>query len=122
MIDDVFISKLSKLLNLTFSNQDNEALSAMRKANEAIQVKGLTWEAVLKGSQVLQSQPQQVQRKQEVTIPEMFETVFQTLTGSRATDFIQSLLRQYTDKGSLSSKQIEALKKFYMNALDRQNQ
>lgn len=39
--------RLAKVLALTTSPNDSEALSAMRKANEIIKGEGLTWDEVL---------------------------------------------------------------------------
>lgn len=39
---------LVKILNLTQSDSDGEALSAIRKANKALKDAGLTWDTALK--------------------------------------------------------------------------
>ena len=46
-LDPVFAARLIKLLGMTGSDYDGEAVAAVRKANALLQAQGLTWSDVI---------------------------------------------------------------------------
>lgn len=120
-------TRLIKLLNLTTSPEDGEALSAVRFANALLAKEGKTWEQVLNSSgpsigdifshtwrPPANPYVNPALRDRE-KIMRMFDAVLYSVKSS-AREFIESLHEQFLDRGSLSQKQYDALEKFYNNA------
>lgn len=109
--------KILRCLMMTHSKNDNEALVAIRKANQLLAVCDMNWEQFLGMNPGTGEEPQ-MKGKTDQEIMEMLNVVKSNLqrTGSSALEFVESLERQFLAKGSLSPKQINALKKFYNNA------
>ena len=107
--------KLAKLLALTTSDNDNEALSAIRTANVILERDNLAWEDVLLGTtKRTQFNDSYADYESTEEIEEMLSTCIQNVNGS-AFDFIDSLYRFYNSRGYLTPKQIRSLRKFYDN-------
>ena len=125
-MDTQDFAKLMKVMGMTTSAHDGEALSAIRAANKILVAHKLTWQDVFSGlikvEQPPPSRPSPPPRRpsphrydddEEFTIDfdidEAFETVRETLRPGGFADFIDSLEKQWDEKGSLSSKQRRAL-------------
>lgn len=52
----MFAERLVKLLNLSASDNDNEALSAIRLANQLVRKNGLTWQSIVEDPEPQQPQ------------------------------------------------------------------
>jgi hypothetical protein len=108
-------SKLTKLLNLTRSENDPEALSAIRMANSLISKNGLTWNAI-----ILNDTPP-TPRSIESEYPDI-QDMIDAIRGSVSEDFdftfLDSVERQYKRRGKLSDNQISALQNIYDNWID----
>lgn len=102
-------TKLIKLLMLTQSDQDGEALSAIRKANDLLKKSNKNWEEFLSPQK---EEPTYYLSKTD----KMFEVCLENIQG-KAREFILSLQNQWTRRGSLSRKQRAALQKFYDNCV-----
>lgn len=133
-------TRLAKLLALTTSDNDAEALAAMRKANEIVKGENLTWAEVV----TVDAQPLiniMVQRRTPATTPvdgddkdwspphlaeatiidPMFRAIYATpRTGSE--DFwkwLDSVHEQWRTKQRLSPGQYQALRRCYNRTLRR---
>lgn len=127
--------RLIKIMGLTTSSSDGEALSALRKANEIIAGEKLTWAEVLapQGSVVSitlsRTPPQSAYKggdewspphlKDKVTIDLMFRAIF-AMPRTDNEEFWQwadSVHQWYLDKHSLTPGQYEAVRKCYGRAI-----
>lgn len=117
-------NRLKKLMGLTFSENDPEALSALRAANAILAKDALTWDRVL--DRVVQILPE-VEEGPVVHEPPAHRRAAPSRPGSRNEieeafavldaaddlgdfqDFIDSLRRQYEENLHLSDKQKRAL-------------
>lgn len=113
-------ARLVKLLNLTTSDNDHEALSAMRMANKIVREAGKRWndligvvvkEKVTRVEWEMKREPPPP--KKDFGIAEMFDVVRPRVDGTDAADFIDSLWKQWKRSKRLTVKQAIALKKFY---------
>ncbi len=97
---------LVKILNMTFSDNDAEALSAIRKANVIVKQRGGYWDCILKGV----AQDQSTSQNNRVFWPDG-EKLFQRLRDyGKWDDFSQSVYEQYMRNGKkLTQKQINAI-------------
>lgn len=131
--------KLAKVLAMTTSDTDPEALAAIRMANRMLAAAGLTWEAVLAAGGVRQltvtvtrhgeaPAPYQTQEdwvaphlKDKVTITLMFRAVFMTpRTGNEGFwEFMDSIHQWFVEHGTLTQKQYQALRAAYMRTVRR---
>lgn len=127
--------RLIKIMGLTTSSSDGEALSALRKANEIIAGEKLTWAEVLaqQGSVInisLARTPPQSAYKggdewapphlhDKVTIDLMFRAIFAQPRGANEEfwQWVDSVHQWYLDHHSLTSAQYEAIRKCYGRAL-----
>lgn len=110
---------LKKMLGLTASANDHEALTAIRKANSVLSKNKLTWDEVLSKTVVASyvadtvRQPtshrvHDVEEDDEVDLSTEIKSAFATLRGKVKGDFanfITSLEEQFEEKGYLSPKQ-----------------
>lgn len=119
-------AKLEKMMGLTFSDNDPEALVALRMANKILTAHKLTWSDVFKRLVTVdvESAPdeptvkaeghggsgQPSAKSQGSDIAEAFEIVRRDLKkGTSFADFIDSLEVQWDEKGYLSPAQRKAL-------------
>lgn len=127
--------RLIKIMGLTTSSSDGEALSALRKVNEILAGEKLSWAEVLapQGSVVnitLQHTPPQSHYKAEedwvaphlkdkVTIDLMFRAIFsQPRTGNEGFwQWMDSVHQWYQEHGSLTPKQYQPLRQCYQRSL-----
>ena len=121
-------STLKRVMQLATSDNDAEALAALRKANSLLQAAGVDWQRVFErcvtvGIEVEEA-PEEVDRRahrarERTEILEAFETVEESdPTGSFA-DFIASLKEQFDKRGTLTENQKAALLKSADRARDR---
>ncbi len=113
--------KFIKIMKLTQSDQDGETLNAIRMANTILVEANVSWEELLRAkvavtsSVAAQSVPQGGKR---YTNKEEIETMLSGVLASMATgssfySFIKSLEDWWMDKGWLTEKQYNALRKSY---------
>lgn len=106
---------------LTQSNNDHEALAAIRKANQLLAVHNLNWEqyfgVAIRFDEEEEGKDVEKKSRHEQTL-EMLKVVKEHLArfDSPALTFILSLERGLAEWGSLTPNQMRALKKFYKNA------
>lgn len=98
---------------LTQSQNDHEALVAIRKANQLLACLNLNWEQFLGVARKLDEDPKK--EASDASIDKMFEAVKSRLQeqGSDALSFIEDIEVFYIKTGKLTPKQLSALKKFY---------
>lgn len=126
--------KLTKLLGMTRSSSDGEALNAMRMANALIEAAGSTWEEVLKDADPARVVTVTVTRhgfqqdlkpdetwiaphlKDKVIIDLMFRAVYATDVSAWPNDFrkfMTSIHERWHKYGNLTQGQYNALKNCY---------
>lgn len=124
--------RLTKLMGLTTSTNDHEALSALRKANEIIKGEKLTWNDLLAEAPMRQvtvtvnryptHQPYQSDGdwvsphlKDKVMIDLMFRGVFAQPRSSNEEfwQFMDSIHQRWVTHGNLTQNQYNALKRSY---------
>jgi hypothetical protein len=117
---------LVKFMGMTMSAHDNEALTALRKANAMLLEKNLTWQEVLAASPKLsdfrvppsqrrgqpppQSDPEQNRYDNADEINQMFQDAFDNAHGTFRS-FLHSIHEWWESKGFLTAKQYQALKR-----------
>ena len=112
------LETLTKLLAMTTSSNDHECLVAIRKANAMLAGRNMTWELFIKGRYPKGAfSDNEVQVKyDDDEIEEMFETVMRNVAGTSFADFIDSIHTWWEEKGFLTEKQFNALKRAYNQA------
>ena len=128
-------TRLAKILAMTTSTHDGEALSAIRRANEVLAGEKVSWEEVL-AQEATRAVHVSVHRypdnskyyeppeawqaphlKDKVTLDMMFRKIFEhTLPGTEAREFVDSVFRWYSLHKSVTPKQYSALRTFYSRA------
>lgn len=128
--------KILRCLMMTQSNNDHEALVAIRKANQLLAVHNLNWEQYLGVAKKMDMDEQEFseppdpdsedpenykpkkRKSQFEKTAEMIALVKRHLqrTGSDSISFVESLEQGLLKWGSLTEKQMAALKKFHKNA------
>jgi hypothetical protein len=116
---------LTKFMGMTMSAHDNEALTAMRKANAMLLEENLTWQEVLAASPKLSAfrvppsartkpanEPDHQQDRYDDAdeINSLFEDAFSNAFGTFR-DFLHSIHEWWETKGFLTPKQYQALRK-----------
>lgn len=122
-------ARLAKILALTTSDNDGEALSAIRRANAAIKAEGLQWSdlitaAVTTGMTVAPAAGEDwvpPHLKDASVIELMFRTVFAQPRSSNEEfwKFMESIHGRWTKHGALSQGQYQALRNCYNRAMKR---
>lgn len=116
---------LRKLMMLTTSTNDAEALTALRKANALLLANGVDWDKVFGRTVTVVNDfepaeddvpASQNQARHDKMIDAAFEVLERKSLRNGAEDFIASLHEQWLTRRSLSEKQQEALFKFARNA------
>lgn len=111
------ITKLVKILNMTFSDNDSEALSAIRHANSIVKKECGYWDKILmsvsntKNEQKTYSYNENTGNKRNIYWPDGVN-LFRKLQEQRRWDsFVTSVYEQYKRNGMrLSQKQIDAIR------------
>ncbi len=113
--------KILKLLNLTKSPNDNEALLAIRMANKMIEKCNSDWMGFLKIEIVKNTGTEWKPRPQRETyrdtnyqyksdnLDEMFEQLRNAFLPKNTLEFINSVFEQYSSRGRISIKQYYSL-------------
>lgn len=118
-------STLKRLMQQTTSDNDAEALTALRMANTILRTEGIDWDRVFARTvQVINefepapadADPDEERKVTSARIDAAFQSIEQT---GRCNDFITSLLDQWTKRRFLSERQMEALFKNAREAEDR---
>ena len=126
------LSKFVKLMQMTLSDNDNETLMAIRKANNILMEFDLNWEEFITEKSPHRQQQAQTRtdpftppfgwgdrqdaydyyEDEEVPIKRMFEVVRPTARDSFS-EFIESIYTWWKKYGRLTYRQEEALRKAY---------
>lgn len=121
-------NKMTKLLALTASDNDGEALNAIRAANRILKKEKLSWEKFLDVAGSKQKSqdahgfyrppwgPQHGVNFTKVSVEEMLNVCLDKVTSDSGWAFIKSLQDQFRER-NLTFKQILALEKFYKNCM-----
>lgn len=112
--------KILRCLMLTQSQNDHEALVAIRKANQILACLNLNWEQYLGVAKKLDEdeEPQRPMYEADAaSIKMMFKEVKRHLKkhNPEPLSFIESLEKSFERYGRLTERQTEALMKFYGN-------
>ena len=103
-------NRLLKLLRLTTSPHDGEALAAIRKANEMLSSRKLEWASLILPTA---PPPKQKSSARDDVIEQMFDFLESARLSESSREFVESL-RDYWDRlGDLTEKQHAALTKTY---------
>ena len=129
MSDKMDRTRLLKLLAMTTSDNDGEALNAMRKANAYIDSWKMTWEDVLTQHKVMnitlhQAQPAYQGDERDWDPPHLrdkvvIDTMFRAIYAQPRSDneefwtFMDSVHQYWKDKGRLTPKQFQAIRNCY---------
>jgi len=110
-------TKVLKLLNLSSSSNDGEALNSIRIANEILKKHKLDWEKFMMFPKMTDAQSRRTTGKEhpDDEIQVMFELVLKRVEGQKAEEFINSIHSFWKRTGFLTKKQETALRKFYDN-------
>lgn len=102
-------NKLKKTMMMTTSENDAEALVALRIANKVIAEQGYTWDDVFHRLVKVEDsiEAMEVEKPMKDQIEEAFERI--SRNSKAYNSFIRSLHEQFTESGSLSIKQREIL-------------
>lgn len=106
--------KLTKLMQLTTSSFDGEALNAIRKVNLFLAENNMTWEQFIKEKNIVFKEVI-IKKQPDVEIEEMLKACKKAVRSSSGQMFIKSLADWYKKHGSLTEKQKESLKKWFNN-------
>jgi len=105
-------ARFKKFMELTMSDNEGEALSALRMANKLIKSEGLTWTRVLDRSiQIVPQFEDKNESEHGVTEDEleaMFEAVLDESNGSFR-DVVQSIYSQWKERGFITPRQREVI-------------
>lgn len=103
--------KIIKLLKLSASPNDNEALSAIRMANKILAAVPLTWDMV-------QFKTAPKKSTDTEAVDKMFNVVLKTLyKRSSLNDLVQQLWNKWNSRRTLDGDELEALMKLYSAAV-----
>ena len=108
------VTKLIKLMNLTTSTFDGEALNAIRKANLLLAESNISWIEFIKEKNITIKEIV-VKKPRDPQIEEMLRLCKKGVRSISGKMFINSLADWYKKHGSLSEKQLISLKKWYDN-------
>lgn len=102
-----------KLMMLTNSDSDNEALVALRKAQQMMQQEDVTWDELFK----LKEESDRARPHEDLRgkFEKMFERCSENVVPESTEKFVTSLYTQFKRKGFLSTKQRECFENIYAN-------
>lgn len=129
---------LAKIMEMTASDKDGEALNAARMATSMVKDAGETWESVLNTPRPAavtvtvthHAPPQQAEQPEDwvaphlsdkVTIDMMFRAVFATPRSGNEEfwQFMDSIHNWFSQHGALTQKQYQALRNTYKRVVNR---
>lgn len=108
------LEKFVKLMMLTQSDSDGEALNALRRANKLLKEAGQSWQEFIEGTRTARTWSEYADPEPDLELETMLRVCVANVHGA-AREFILSLETQYKLRGDLSPKQRLALRKFYHN-------
>lgn len=130
--------RLVKLLGMTTSEHDGEALNAMRMANDLIKAAGKTWEEVLTAGNVVNITLQRRQPAAEayeapaedwspphLTDKVLIDAMFRAIYAQPRSDneefwqWVDSVHQQWLDRKRLTPGQYQAVRRCYSRAMQR---
>jgi len=120
-MSDLNIQMLIKLLRMTESQHEGEALSAMRMANSLLNKHNANWDEVMRGvvpmvdadpfkSAPKPGAPPAVKYSDKVEIDTYFATLCSRDLGTFK-DYVDDVHKWWTEKGFLTQKQYDVIKK-----------
>lgn len=114
MID---LSKLAKLMELSTSPVDNEALTSIRMANKILFENNISWSEFIGQKTIIIQEIQQITQKTkpDADIEKMLSECLINVRSPSGKTFIESLNKFYKQRGYLTPKQVEALRKWFDN-------
>lgn len=98
------LEKVVKLLNLTTSDSDGEALNAIRAANAFLAKTRVTWNDVIESKRA---------RRTESSVGEMLSRLRACKLRNRKRAFLSSLEKCYRTKGMLTERHERLLREIY---------
>ena len=113
MRDVLRIKKLRKLLNLTTSDNDHEALSSIRVANKLLSDSGLTWCQVLNFQPETETEPETEYSNEYIEVGDMLDHILNRKLGRGTRNFLESIYDQFKKQGYLSEKQLAVILDIY---------
>lgn len=102
--------QLEKLMMMTTSDTDAEALAALRKANEILKRHGYNWTSTFQ--RLVKVQEAEIEEAPEEPNASDEKADIQyafNVIGNHKSPFVRSLEEQFTERGSLSDRQRSAL-------------
>lgn len=105
-VPELDTKRLVKLLSLTKSSEDNEALSAIRKANDVLYKSDVCWEEVING---LPTKTKKPTYNRELDIIFQYLWDHDELLNDWGLDFLESVFDQFERKHFVTDKQRETL-------------
>jgi len=100
-------AKLAKILELTTSSHDGEALSAIRKANDFLSKYGKTWSEILHTNQVTN------EYIPDPSLRDIFDALRHVILPDKTQIFLDSLESTFNRYCRLSERQTECLMAIY---------
>jgi hypothetical protein len=95
--------RIIKLLELSTSSNDNEALLACRRAYAILEKHNLRWHSFFC------EEPQQINKQNGVSVEAMFAFLYDCDLSEKQIDFLNGLSKFYRIKKKLTEKQLDAL-------------
>ncbi len=121
------MDKIVKLLQLTTSSNDFEALNAIRTANQILTKNKTTWldlfnnlSTVKKNTSSVKYESNSSRDKEIISMLEYFyDRGFDLIDDEKTSNFTEDLIDFYEMHSKLSEKQFNALKKIYSRIYDK---
>ena len=120
---DPQVQRLVKILNLTSSENDHEALVAIRHANKLLLKESLTWGKLLQRDatkyefkasyEEATDDEDEEDEDYEENVTNIFESILKSTQSKNTMSFVESVYGQYKKKGYLSPKQTQAIQDIY---------
>jgi hypothetical protein len=114
--------KIAKLLNLTSSDNDGEALNAIRIANQILKKNGLDWPTLIEEDKPIRYQakeppvtpaPMKVHIVDEDDVHEIIDFIKDNAWEDFDYSFVDSIEKNFEEYHRLTRRQMNALKKVY---------
>lgn len=147
MADKLDRDRLAKILAMTTSDVDAEALAAVRRANEILKGAGLLWSDVLASQNVVNItishqkagpgafglKPEDYTADEDWIAPHLkdrviIETMFRAINANRAADpssefwiWVDNVYAHWQQHGSVTKGQYQALRRCYLRAVRSQS-
>jgi len=104
----LFHTRIVKLLNLSSSTNEHEALSAIRMANEIVRKNGLTWDTIL-----IHESPPEPSNAEYIPVVDMINKIRASVGDGFDTTFIDSIDLWFKKHGTITGNQRRALHNIY---------